>query len=209
MAEDQGQGSGNDQDDADQNLDDDKDQNQVDDGDDEGGQDDDKSTTVNKSDYDQLFKRMQAADRAKAAAEAKVKEHEQAQMGELDRAKAQLDEETSRADAAEEALKAMRIENEFHRLNKNSWHDVSDVLAAIDLSKVEIGDDGKITGMAEAIKDVAKRKPHFLKSKAEDGEDGEGTGPPAANGANNGRRKGHQGQPDVKALVARFPALGK
>jgi hypothetical protein len=216
MADDQDQGSGTDRGD-------DADQNDLQGGDgggssgnqnggsgDSGNQNDGNSDeTVSKSDFDKLFARMQAADRAKNAAEQKLKEKEQAEMGELDRAKAVAEEATKRADEAEGKLKAMVIENAFHRENKFDFHDVSDAVAALDLSTVEIGDDGKVKGMAAAIKEMVKRKPHYVKSKREEDE-GEGDDPPAANGAQNGRRKGQQSETfDAKKMAQRFPALSK
>lgn len=216
--DDQGQGSGTDQnsDADDQNRDD---QNQ--DGDEREGQDsddsaddegsgDDAKQTVSKTEFQKLFARMQAADRAKNAAEAKLREKERAEMGELDRAKSEANEHKQRADAAEERLKSMIIENAFHRENKFSWHDVGDAIAALDLSGVEVDEDGKVTGMADAIKAVAKKKPHYVKKNDQNDDQGNGEGPPAANGASNGKRKGATGEtPDVKKLVSRFPALGK
>lgn len=178
-------------------------------GENEGTENDDKGTenkdadVVPKSEFEKLFARMQAADRAKNAAEAKLREKEQAEMSETERTKAQLAEATKKAEEAQNRLKTTLIENAFHRENKIVWHDVSDAIAALDMSGVEITEDGKVTGMAAAIKDVAKRKPHYVKQ-------GEGTQPPAANGASNGQRRGEKGEtPDRKALIARFPALGK
>lgn len=205
MADDQDQGSGKDQDSQieqpdvvdDQNPDEKKDDQDAD-----GDQDE----KVSKTDFDRLFTRMQAADRAKTAAEAKLREKEQAELSDLDRTKSQLEDEKKAREEAEGNLRRMVIENAFHRENRYSWHDVGDALAALDLSGVEIDDDGKVTGMAAAIKKVAKDKPHFVKSK----EEGEGSGPPAANDATNGRRKGESSETlDRKKLVSRFPALGK
>lgn len=203
MADDQGQGPDDQStDDAgtdDQGRDDSGDDSQNDG--DSGAQD-----TVSRADYDRLFSRMQAADKAKSAAEAKLREKDQADMTELERSKAQLEEHKTRADAAEDRLKAMIVENAFHRENKHVWHDVGDAIAALDLSGVEIGEDGKVTGMANAIKDVVKRKPHYVKSDDE----GDGSGPPAANSASNGQRKGESRNAiDRAKMAARFPALGK
>lgn len=215
MAEDQGQGSGTDQNADDQNAgdggQDDKDKpDDADDGDSGDGTDDGSKATVSKSDFDKLFARMQAADRAKNLAETALREKEKAEMSDLDRTKAELEDERKKAEEAAAQVKTMMVENAFHRENKFAWHDVSDAIAALDLSGVEVTEDGKVTGMAAAIKDVAKRKPHYVKSKQEGSEEGDGDGPPAANGHNNGRRKGDKGEAlDRAKLAQRFPALGK
>lgn len=163
---------------------------------------------VDKTEFEKVKARMVAADKAKSAAEAKLREIEQAKLSDLDKAKAQLEELTERASKAEEALKKTQIENAFHRSNKFTFHDVADAISALDLSGVEIDEDGKVTGMEAAIKDVVKRKPHFVKSQKEN--EGGGTGQPAANGALNGQRKGDEGKAaDRAALARRFPALRK
>lgn len=184
----------------------------ADDGTENDSADDDNSgtgETVSRTDFDKLFARMQAADRAKTTAEKALREREQKDMSEVDRLKAQLEDATSRADGSDDRLKAMIIENAFHRDNTVTWHDVSDAIAALDLSGVEVGEDGKVKGMAAAIKDVAKRKPHYVKTSS-DKDEGEGTTQPAANGASNGRRKGEKGETfDRQKMVNRFPALGK
>lgn len=209
MADDQGQGPGTDQEENEV-----EDQNSQGDGEQQDSSGDDGAAdkggeTVSKADFDKIFARMQAADRAKGEAEKKLREKEQAEMTELDRTKSQLEDQKTRADQAEAKLNAMIIENAFHRENKFIWHDVGDAVAALDLSGVEVGEDGKVSGMAKAIQDVVKRKPHYVKSNQEQ-DQGEGNGPPAANGANNGQRKGDPGKGvDAKKLVARFPALGK
>jgi hypothetical protein len=179
----------------------------------EGGEDegsgDGEEEKVSKSELDRVKARMQAADKAKSAAEAKLREIEQAKLGDLEKAKLQLDEVTKRAEAAEKALRDTQIENAFHRNNKFEFHDVADAISALDLSGVEIDEDGKVSGMEAAIKDVVKRKPHFVKSQKQKDDTGNGT--PAANGALNGTRKGDekQNQATRAALAKRFPVLNK
>lgn len=207
--ENEGQDQGSGQDDADdQNLNADDDGQQDGEGQDDQDGDDDKP--VSRTEFQRLFKRMQAADRAKGEAERKLREKEQAEMSELDRLKAQLEEKSTEAASASDRLKAMIIENAFHRDNKVSWHDVGDAISALDLSGVEIDEDGKVSGMAAAIKELIKRKPHFVKKVEKEEEEGDGSGPPAANNASNGRRKGTAGNNfDRAAMSKRFPALGK
>jgi hypothetical protein len=158
--------------------------------------------TIAKSDYDKLFARMQAADRAKTAAEQKLSDIEKAKLGEVDRLKVDVEELTKKNGELQNELQKVRIENAFHRENKYTWHDSTDALSFLDMARVTIGEDGKVEGLKSAIDDVAKRKPHLVKKD---------TGPePVASGEPvNGTRKGDQSGPDVKALSKRFPALGK
>jgi hypothetical protein len=176
-------------------------------GDEGDGSGDGEEEKVSKSELDKVKARMQAADKAKSAAEAKLREIETAKLGDLEKAKLQVDELTKRAEVAEKALKDTQIENAFHRSNKFDFHDVADAIAALDLSGVDIDEDGKVTGMESAIKDVVKRKPHFVKSQKENASNGA----PAANGALNGTRKGdnQQNAANRAALAKRFPVLNK
>jgi hypothetical protein len=158
---------------------------------------------INKSDYDKLFARMQAADRAKNAAENKLSAIEKAKMGDLERATAERDEAVKQNAELQKAVQQMQIENAFHRENKYTWHDPADALAALDMSVVQIGEDGKVEGLKAAIDDVAKRKPHFVKKDT-------GPAPVATGDPANGTRKGEKAETaDRKSLANRFPALRK
>jgi hypothetical protein len=158
---------------------------------------------VSKEDFDKLFSRMQAADRAKTAAEHKLSEIEKAKLGDLDRAKTERDEAVKENTELQKVVQQMRIENAFHRENKYTWHDSADALAALDMSVVQIGEDGKVEGLKAAIDDVAKRKPHFVKKDT-------GPAPVATGDPANGTRKGEKAESaDRKALANRFPALRK
>lgn len=162
-----------------------------------------KSDTIPKEDFDKLFARMQAADRAKTAAENKLSEIEKAKLGDLDRAKTERDEAVKENAELQKVVQQMRIENAFHRENKYTWHDPADALAALDMSVVQIGEDGKVEGLKAAIDDVAKRKPHFVKKDT-------GPAPVATGDPANGTRKGEKAETaDRKALANRFPALRK
>lgn len=207
MAEEQGQGPADDQNEEEVvENEQDEDSSSDDEQEESDSRGDDKGDTVSKAEFQRILDRMKAADRAKSAAEAKLREKERAEMGDLDRAKSELEEQKTRAEELESRLNALLIENAFHRENKIIWHDVSDAIAALDMSGVEITEDGKVTGMADAIKNVAKKKPHYVKSIDE----GDGDAPPAANSATNGQRKGKKSETlDSKRLASRFPALGK
>lgn len=164
--------------------------------------DDDK---VSKADYDKLFARMQAADKAKSAAEKALSDKNKAEMSELERTKTELDEAKQLATKLASDVDKLRIENAFFQNNKYTWHDPSDAIAALDMSTVSIGEDGKVEGLTAAIADVAKRKPHFVKKDDKSDPPPVATGDPA-----NGNRKGTKVESaDRAALAKRFPALNK
>lgn len=157
--------------------------------------------TVSREDYDKLQERMRAADRAKSEAENKLKERERKDMGELERAQAEVKDLTAARDALQTELNDVRLENAFLSNNKHTWVDPSDALRLMDMEGVEIK-DGKVTGLAEAVDKLAKAKPHLLKK-----DEGSGKGSSEASGtANNGTRKGDKKEPP-KNYQSRFPAL--
>lgn len=167
--------------------------------------DDDKGTeTVAKSELDKVTERMKAADRRASAAEAKVKEFEKAGQTEAEKLQSERDEAKASADSAAEALKTVRIENAILSLkNAPTWHDPEEAVAILRRSYmdgVEIGDDGKVTGVEAAVKKLAKDKPYLVNNQ---------TGTSSTADQMNGKRKGDKGDVTAKTaeLKSRFPSL--
>lgn len=161
--------------------------------------------TVSKADFDRLMARMQAADRRASAAETKVKDFEKAGQTDLEKATSEAQEAARERDETREALKAERIANAFLASNDVAWHDASDALEMLRskyMDGVEIDDSGKVTGMKEAIKRLAKEKKYLVNA----GGSGETSGDQM-----NGKRKGDKGDTAAKEkeLAKRFPALAR
>lgn len=177
-------------------------------GDAQGGTDDAaKGDVVTRAEFDNLFKRMQAADQAKAAAETKLKEIERKDQSELEKAQSDLADIKKAHEQAMADLNEKALENEFLANNKFTWHDAKDALRLLDMDGVEVK-DGNVTGLADAINKLAKAKPHLLKSEKDDSGNGDGSnGSSGASGsATNGKRKG-EGKDDKVNYSGRFPAL--
>lgn len=102
------------------------------------------------------------------AAEAK---RAQAELSEIDKAKrAQADAE-ARAAAADERLRTAMIRNAVVvAASKASFYDPEDAFRLADLEGVQIGEDGRVTGVEEALKALAKVKPHLVKALTAAGE---------------------------------------
>lgn len=159
--------------------------------------------TISQEKYDQLLRRMQAADRAKSQAEDKVKEFEKAGQSELEKLQTEAAEEKKRADELAEQLQSERIANSFLASNSVTWHNVTDALNMLRtdyMDGVEIGEDGRISGMKEAIKKMAKEKSYLVNS---------GGGGSSTDDVMNGRRKGDKGDTRTRDtdLAKRMPAL--
>lgn len=102
---------------------------------------------------------------------------------------------------------------------KYAWADIEDVLNDKTLrNAIEIDDDGEVSGVAEALKDLAKRKPHFLRKAEEDNDDkSRSNGRAKSNGSSgNGKSGGQPGSggsgdrgADRDALAKKYPILNR
>lgn len=98
------------------------------------------------------------------------------------------------------------------------WADVEDVIRLVDLSDVDVDEDGTVDRKALriALRDLARRKPHLVVKKArgrsssdddnedEIDDDQRSSAPPM-----NGKRKGEGRKPDRAALAKRFTVLNR
>lgn len=158
--------------------------------------------TVSKADYEALLKRMQAADRSKSEAEKKLREAADKEKTELQIAQRDRDEASQRVTAMENDLKQARLQNAFLADNSYDWHSPSKALALVDLAGVEIGDDGKVTGLTDALKALAKSDPYLVKAK-----DGGGGGGNGGTGSGSDGRGGSNKKATEDQLKAKYAAL--
>lgn len=170
------------------------------------------AATVSADEYAALQRRMQAADRAKTAAEQRVAEFEAANATELEKAIKRAEEAEAKLGEAEKRARDAQIHSEVLKLPGYEWHDADALLKLIDLDGVEVGEDGKITGVKEAVKALASKAPYLLKAtddKSGDKKDKKDQKPP------DGPPSGHQPgttPPDGAAakreeLLERYPQL--
>lgn len=165
-----------------------------------------------------LLREQQARDKADREAELKGK-------SEVERATAERDDAVKERDSLKEQLAANKVELEIIRLShkKHDWADIEDVLNDKALRRaIEIGEDGEISGVTEALKDLAKRKPHFLAKSSEDTDDKGGKNSNGRQTATNGNGNGKSGsnpngasgdknnrQADRDRLAETYPILGR
>lgn len=160
---------------------------------------------VSRSDLENALKRMKAADQRADALQAKLKEWEDKDKSDLEKAQGTVQELAKERDQLADRVKTMALENAFLTDNKYTWYDSRDALRLLDMDGVEVKDDGTVSGLKPAIEKLAKAKPHLIKQN--DG--GDGNSSSAASGsANNGTRKGSRQEPP-KNYSSRFPALRK
>jgi hypothetical protein len=166
--------------------------------------------TITKEEYDKLFARMQAADKNKSKAETeltearkKLEEIENSKLDETERTKKELETERSERQRAADELKNLRLTNAFLMTKGVEWEDPEvafTILTSKFMDSVEIGSDGKVTGLDDAVKRLAKEKPYLTKKAVTPSSEVTGT-------HGNGKRKGEEEKPSKEKLAAKFPAM--
>lgn len=133
---------------------------------------------------------------------AKVKAIEDKDKSELERAQGDLEDAKKRAEASESAMKELRIQNAFLGSNKHQWQNPTSALKLADMTDVAIDDDGKVTGLEQALNKLAKEHPYLLKPQGNGaGAAGGSSGAPAGSTGS-----GHNTKDSRAATAARFPA---
>jgi hypothetical protein len=140
-----------------------------------------------------------------------------------------LTEATTRADKAENQVRALTAQLAFFRSNTIDWADPSDAFALAEregLFDDVLDEDGNVDAreLRRGLRDLAKRKPHLVKKleddpKArgrkstkddEDEEDEEEQGSRRSASTMNGGRKGkRQAGPTREQLATKFPVLNR
>ena len=138
------------------------------------------------------------------AALEKVKEFESANKSELERTQGERDDAVTRSKELESRVQTLGIENAFLRLSpkKFAWIDPEAAFLLLDRTGIEIDKEGKVSGMEEAAKKLAKDRP-YLVDKPGQGQQG----PASGQHPNGGGGTGNQ-QPDRAALSRTYGALG-
>ena len=97
--------------------------------------------------------------------EAAEAERAAAQLSEVEKAKRLAADAEAKAQAAEERLRTARLRNAVVvAASKLNFYDPEDAFRLADLGDAQVGDDGKVTGVEDALKALAKTKPHLVKA---------------------------------------------
>lgn len=156
------------------------------------------------AEYAAMRERMRGADQAKARAEAALAQLRDKDLPEHEKLKRDFDTATQNLAKAEQALRETRIENAFYRNTKHEWNNPGAAMKLLDYSKIEILDDGTVSGLDDAVEALAKSDPYLLKPKVE-GKDGTAE---VKGGTIPGTNGGQKASPSASQMVARFPAMG-
>lgn len=161
--------------------------------------------TISKEEYESLKARMQAADKRADEAAKKVKEYEDKDKGELEKATERVTELETALAEKDKVISDLRFDNAFALSPKHSWHDPAVVLDLVrKRDDVTIGDDGSVKGLEKALDAIAKEKPFLVKGDSDSG----GDGTHGASGSSTGSGKKNDGkQVDEATLRRKYPAL--
>jgi len=174
--------------------------------------------TVSREEYEKLKARMAAADKNRSDTQKKLDEYERKGKTELENAQADVKRLTEEKENLSVRFTSMALTNAFLTASaqeKINWVDPEDAQAIGGrgpLKDLEVGEDGSVEGIREAVKALAKSKPHLLRKDEGDDEDETKTKrPPSGNGVGSGKNgKGKARKDGVLSaddLRSRFPAL--
>lgn len=154
---------------------------------------------------------LRAAEKRNADLEARLKAIEDKDKKPEELASRDLTEARERAEKASARVRQLNLENAFFRANAVDWVDPADALRLLDLDDVEIDEDGTVDArsLRTALRDLAKRKPHLVKSKTASDNTDEDDTDSRSGSKMNGRRKGKGAEPTRAELAKRFPVLNQ
>lgn len=105
---------------------------------------------------------FESADAMQAAAKAK-KDADAANQTELEKEKAAREKAEADSKAVLETANKRLVDAEIKVLAKDAgFADVTDAVALIDRTSIQVDDQGNVTGAKEAVEALAKAKPHLL-----------------------------------------------
>ena len=126
-----------------------------------------------------------------------------------DKDKSEIEKATSTAKELEDKVKTyeqkihdLALQNAFLADKSFKWRNPKAALKLADLSKVEIDDDGEVTGLSDALKALAKSDPYLLEAS---GDEENEPGAPPVGGAP--KTRAPKGTPEREKLLAKYPAL--
>ena len=159
---------------------------------------------------DRHFAARTKAEKERDDALARLKEIDDKDKTELQLKTDKVEELTGTVTSLQETNRVLALENAFLKDNSFKWQDPAVALRLVDLSKVDIK-EGKVTGLADALKALAESSP-FLLQKDESGDDAKDKDakkrPPASGDAPGSRRSDDKGAAaEAERLRRKYPAL--
>lgn len=151
------------------------------------------------------YRRRQEAEQRAEAAEAQLREIQDKDKTEEEKQTARLTELETENESLHGLLRESRLENAFLKDNTYTWHNPGRALALADLSDVEIGEDGSVTGLKQALEALAKSDSYLLKTEDKDTtQDEPSTSTPRSKTT---KKKSSSKEERDQALIGKYAAL--
>jgi hypothetical protein len=147
--------------------------------------------------------RTRASDLRAGQLEQQLREIRDKDLPEMDKLKRDAEEYKAKLAQADQDLRRERVRNGFLSDNTYDWQDPAVALGMVDISKLEIDDQGQVVGLKAIIEGLAKQYPWMLKPKSEGDGGQQQTGVPPMNQG----KAGQAGKPDKSEMSKRLPAL--
>jgi hypothetical protein len=113
-----------------------------------------------------LEKQSKALEKKLAEYETAEQERKQAEMSEVERLKAEVEQAKAAQQAAVEEVVTMRIKQALYtQAAQMGFHNPEDAYLMADLTEVELGEDGEVSGVETALKELLKSRPYLAKSE--------------------------------------------
>jgi len=157
--------------------------------------------TVSRAELDAVLARMRAADQRATKAETDLRQLRDKDLPEATKLKRDFEESQQQVTKLQETNTALALKVAFLSDNTYTWHNPERALKLVDLSQVEVREDGTVSGLKDALKALATSDAYLIKQEATQ----EAPKPAGTAQGNNGASTG--AKPNQKGMVARIPAL--
>lgn len=158
--------------------------------------------TVSRAELDQVLARMKAADQRASKAENDLRQIRDKDLPEADKLKRDYAESVAQVEKLTAANNELALKVAFLSDNTYSWHNAERALKLVDLSQVEILEDGTVRGLKDALKALATSDAYLIKQEVT------ATAPaPAGTAPGNNGASGNSKNKAAQGLESRIPAL--
>ena len=156
-----------------------------------------------RAEAESLRERMKAADARAAKFEQELRAIKDKDLPEAEKLKREHAEYRQQVENLQKTNQNLALQVAFLSDNTYSWHNPDRALKLVDLSKVEIDAEGRVTGLKDALKALATSDPYLIKAEVKQ-EEKQQTPPGTAPG-NNGTSGANK--PTGAKLESRFPVM--
>jgi hypothetical protein len=149
---------------------------------------------------DSLRERMKAADQRAAKFENELKQLRDKDLPEAQKMQRDFQAAQDQNVKLQETNRSLALKVAFLSDNTYSWHNPERALKLVDLDQLEIGEDGTVSGLKDALKALATSDPYLVKQEAKETPNT----PPGTAPGNNGN---NGGKPNAAKLSSTFPVM--